>query len=151
MIENCQFTRELQQKIDATSNLREKLGLEIQLLTSIEPLLCGKGSEKICCDPGKKFPIKTFFCFTYTACFYVRVGGTFSNLVRILNKGTQFFLQLGLIFKIEKGKSLKLCEDISSCPPMFRHPCMSLYFAYFNLPNNRAGWNKRAGWQNSKN
>ena len=22
---------------------------------------------------------------------------------------------------------------------------------YSSLPNNRAGWNKRAGWQNSKN
>ena len=28
---------------------------------------------------------------------------------------------------------------------------MELYVIYFSLPNNSAGWNKSAGWQNLEN
>ena len=51
-IEKCLYTKQLQEKIDATSNLREKLKLQVQFLDSIEELICGDGSNKVCCDPG---------------------------------------------------------------------------------------------------
>ena len=58
MIEKCSYTQKLQGEIDATTDLREKLKLQVQFFDSIEPLLCGDGSDKICCDPGKKMVTK---------------------------------------------------------------------------------------------
>ena len=56
MMEKCLYTKQLQEEIDTTTNLREKFKLQGQFFESIEPLLCGDGLNKICCDPGEMQP-----------------------------------------------------------------------------------------------
>ena len=59
MVENCPYTRQLKEKIDGSSDFRNRIQLQKQYLDYIEPLLCGKGLETmICCDPGENLAIR---------------------------------------------------------------------------------------------